>query len=311
MRHQPFVWSDPAYEDYPLRKLKHEWGVHLKARAKKLSPETCSKYDQSLESFIRSVERAAEPATLGNLTPHTVNRWVSEQREAGMAEEGIASRLAAVKVFANSYLHKHLELTTVNLLRKVARMQPPERDVEVLDRAELERLLGVYSKQTFEDRRNAAFVGLLIATGTRLKEVSELTTDDYDAVTTEITIHGKGDQERYARLSDRPLKLLRAYLRVRPSGLTKRLWTDREGQPLGKWGFQSILRRLKDRSGIPRVHAHLFRHTFGSHAIDAGAERAAVQDMLGHKTDAMTQHYTRAARKRTASRMVAQYSPIG
>jgi len=37
-----------------------------------------------------------------------------------------------------------------------------------------------------------------------------------------------------------------------------------------------------------RVHSHLFRHSFARHAINQGAERAAVKDMLGQASDAMT-----------------------
>ena len=51
---------------------------------------------------------------------------------------------------------------------------------------------------------------------------------------------------------------------------------------------------------MTRLHAHLCRHTFGQVALAKGAERAAVQDMLGHETDAMTRRYTQEARKQTA-----------
>ena len=52
------------------------------------------------------------------------------------------------------------------------------------------------------------------------------------------------------------------------------------------------------------------RHTFGQVAIAKGAERAAVQDMLGHETDAMTRRYTREARKQTAAAMMPQFAPV-
>jgi integrase len=38
----------------------------------------------------------------------------------------------------------------------------------------------------------------------------------------------------------------------------------------------SIFRRLKERSGVKKVHAHLLRHTFAQHALLKGAERQAV-----------------------------------
>ena len=60
---------------------------------------------------------------------------------------------------------------------------------------------------------------------------------------------------------------------------------------------------------IARLHAHLCRHTFGQTALQKGAKRAAVQDMLGHTTDLMTRRYTSTAREQTAAAMMPRYSP--
>jgi len=40
------------------------------------------------------------------------------------------------------------------------------------------------------------------------------------------------------------------------------------------------------------------------------AERALVQDMLGHKTDLMTRRYTGDARKTTAAKAMARYGAV-
>jgi len=70
------------------------------------------------------------------------------------------------------------------------------------------------------------------------------------------------------------------------------------------------MRKVREKSGVERFHAHLCRHTFGQWALEQGAERAAVQDMLGHKSDAMTVHYTKQARLKTAAEMMPKYSPV-
>jgi site-specific recombinase XerD len=67
---------------------------------------------------------------------------------------------------------------------------------------------------------------------------------------------------------------------------------------------------LKVRSGVERIHSHLFRHNFAQVALEKGAERAAVQDMLGHKTDMMSRRYAGAVRQQTAARMMPRYSPF-
>ena len=58
-------------------------------------------------------------------------------------------------------------------------------------------------------------------------------------------------------------KYVREYLRERPhDGESDRVWFQADGCPLGYWGGMSVVRRLRDRSGIARMHWHLFRHGF-------------------------------------------------
>ena len=63
------------------------------------------------------------------------------------------------------------------------------------------------------------------------------------------------------------------------------MWLCDEGEPLGYWGGQSIFRRLRNRSGIGELHAHLLRHTFAQAALTKGADlmlKSLGQRSLGH-----------------------------
>jgi integrase/recombinase XerD len=269
------------------------------------------KYNKTLLSFLRSLDRHGEAAILGALTPQAVNRWVSEQRAAGLSEEGIASRLSAMKVFAKKYIHEHLELTHTDLLRKVRRVTPPERPLPALTEEERSRLLGCYNRGTYEDVRNRAIVAALLATGLRFREVLEAPIGSFDRISGVLTVRAKGNRERSVRLSTVALKHVRDYLRLRPTGsASDRLWLQADGEPLSYWGGQMVIRRLKERSGVPRIHAHLCRHTFAQVALKKGAERRLVQDMLGHRTDVMARRYAGTMREETAAERMPQYAPI-
>jgi integrase/recombinase XerC len=138
------------------------------------------KCNKTLLSVIRSLQGQGEKPVLETLTPGAVNRWVKEQRERGLSEDGIASRLAALKVFSNKFVFKQLELTTCDLLRKVPQIVPPDRPAQVLTEAEREQLLACFSEPTFEDIRNRALIATYMATGLRLQEVLELTLSNLD-----------------------------------------------------------------------------------------------------------------------------------
>lgn len=312
MRHPPHVWTDPAFADEPLDRLLRDYLEHLKGRSNPVSTDTVIKYHKSLLSLFRSLEASGDPLVAGSLTPHAVNRWVNEQRQAGRSEDGTASRLVAIKVFTNKYLYKEIELTTVDLLRKVQRIAPPEKPAPVLDEAELERILACLDRDTFEDVRDRAITAFYASTGLRFREVLELPLESLDRLNGDVTgIRAKGNRERQARISARALKYVRAYLKVRPRDCpSERLWVSEEGHPLSYWGGQSIFRRLKQRSGISRVRSHLFRHGFAQAALSKGADPSTVQEMLGHATNVMTRRYLGQVRQSVAARQMPQFSPV-
>ena len=124
-------------------------------------------------------------------------------------------------------------------------------------------------------------------------------------------VRAKGNTERCAMLSAGALKHVKAYLRIRPaSSGNDRLWVRVDGTPLSTWGAHSVMRRLRERSGIARIHWHLFRHGFAQHALRNGADVGDVQEMLGHATPVMTRRYLGHVKQTVAARKMPRFSPI-
>jgi site-specific recombinase XerD len=312
MRHPSHVWTDPEFAKEPLDKLVNEYLRHLDGRSQPISTDTREKYRKSLLALMRSMERQRLPLLLESLTPAAVNYWIQEQRSQGRAEDGISSRLSAVKVFSNKFIYKHSELTTRDLLLKVSRITPPEKPAQVLTAEEIERVLDTFDRPTYEDIRNRALVACYIATGLRMREILDLPLSSIDRVTGEIKfIRAKGNKERCAWLSHGALKHVKAYLRVRPhSSQDEKLWLLADGKPLSKWGAHSIMKRLRVRCGIVRMHWHLFRHGFAQGALKKGADMGTLQEMLGHTSNAMTRRYAGQVRQTEAARQMPKFAPI-
>jgi len=53
--------------------------------------------------------------------------------------------------------------------------------------------------------------------------------------------------------------------------------------------YQRALRRLFDLAELPRVHAHLFRHTFATELLQAGNSLETVAQLLGHSSTKITE----------------------
>lgn len=310
VQHPSRVWVDPSYANERLAQLSEYFVEYLKGRSKPAAPSTIEKYSYSLQTFVRSLERHGEPVTLASLTPFAVNRWIAEQRRSNLAEDGIASRLASVKTFSRQYVYKHLELTTCDLLEKVARITPPEKPFPRLTEGEVERIMQCFDRGTYEDVRDKAIIATFLATGRRFREIFYLTLADINTISGEMRVRAKGGDVQMAVVSPRALKAIKHYLRQRPSQPGEQaLWLTEAGTPFTYWGAQAMFYRLKKRSGVQRLHPHLLRHNFAQNALLKGAERAAVQEMLGHKTEAMTRRYTASVRQSSAARLMPKFSP--
>ncbi len=68
-------------------------------------------------------------------------------------------------------------------------------------------------------------------------------------------------------------------------------------KPLDQRSIRLVFRKLGVKTGIGRVHPHMFRHTFGTHLLEGGANLRAIQELLGHSSIATTQIYTHCSAK--------------
>ena len=72
----------------------------------------------------------------------------------------------------------------------------------------------------------------------------------------------------------------------------------RPGVRLQPNGLKQLLRRRGRAAHVPRCHAHRFRHTFATWAIQQDARELDVQHLLGHAGPEMVRRYTASYRDR-------------
>jgi integrase/recombinase XerD len=128
---------------------------------------------------------------------------------------------------------------------------------------------------------------VLYSTGMRNAEMRHLQVKDIDSQSMLIHIqHGKGGCDRYVPLSPKLLETLREYWRwMRPKtwlfpGTVHNWRADKPITPKVVW---EACQFAAQRAGIQKhVYAHLLRHSYATHLLEAGADLRTIQLLLGH-----------------------------
>ena len=175
---------------------------------------------------------------------------------------------------------------------------------DVLDLAEIERMLALPNAEKPIGIRDRAILEVLYATGMRVGEAAALSMGDIDWRAGEIRVLGKGSKERVVMLGRYAVAALRTYIdtaRVplmerckRDLGTTDAVWINGRGTRLSSHAIYILVLQYATAAGILKnVSPHTLRHSFATHLLEGGADLRVVQELLGHSSLSSTQIYTR------------------
>ena len=223
-------------------------------------------------------------------------QFLGSLKTAGLSSSSIARCLAAVRGF-----YKHLAMAQGNSVVEGILKGTPKQWVQLpklLSEAEVTRLLNLPALDQRDDRRDAAMVELLYATGLRVSELVTLELADLNLDVGFLQATGKRDKQRIVPIGQKARDLVAYYIQaIRPQYLKRRitqsLFLTRLGRPFTRQGFWKVLKGRAVRAGINKpLSPHMLRHSFATHLLDHGADLRSVQMMLGHASIATTQIYT-------------------
>ena len=145
----------------------------------------------------------------------------------------------------------------------------------------------------FLGSRNRAIVLVLLDSGLRLSELTNIKTHDIDTEKGWIKVLGKGGKERIVRIGKTAQKALWRYLMYRGESDCEEVWLSEEKRPMQSSGVQSAIQSLKKRAGInENGSVHRFRHTFALNFLRADRNPFNLQYLLGHNSLEMVKRYT-------------------
>lgn len=261
------------------RRIKYYLGAK---RIDGLSERTLKNYKYNLEMFAERMNKSAAKITTDDIRGYI--GYLAENRH--LAETSLLTHINTLRAFFG-WLHIE-EKIKKNPMAKIKSLKLDKKGArQALTVEELERL-----RDACKTYREKALIEFLVSTGCRLSEVAQLRAADLNLADRSVQVTGKGDKDRVVYFSVRARLMVHEYIVQRKGGDGLFVSSKSPYDPLKPRAIQRIVHSLSERAGLEdRVHPHLLRHTFATHALNGGMDVTVIQRLLGHEDIATTQIY--------------------
>lgn len=279
---------------------------------KGLSPVSTRNYDNFLKIFTKWLkESKLESLKPHELTPEHIwsyRVYLSRKKDSkGKYTKKTTQNyyLIAIRNLLNYFTEKDIISLPSDKI-KLPKLTDKDKAIKFLKFDQVEKLMKMPDTSTPEGLRDRAILEVLFSTGMRVSELTSLNITQFNVENLikgkfedqELSISGKGGSTRTVYFSNRTLKCLADYLKIRKDMLSplfinhKKDESDKDHR-LTQRSVERLVRKYATMAGLPvEATPHTLRHSFATDLLQQGADMRSVQELLGHKNIVTTQIYT-------------------
>jgi integrase/recombinase XerC/integrase/recombinase XerD len=279
-----------------MRKLIQHFAQSNRAEGK--SPKTVEWYTEMLLPFAEFLGSSSPGTTLAEFDVEAVREFIIHEQERGLSPYTVQGKVRALKAFSSWLLAEGYTLE--NRLASMRSPKVPSTIIEPLADDEIEKLVAAQNPLTAIGCRNIAILMTFLDTGIRQSGLSNLRLEDAHVEEGWLKVIEKGSKERVVPIGAVGQKVVWRYVfHFRPepeSDLHDYLFLTLDGKKLEPNAIKLLMKRWGKRAGVPRLHAHLCRHTFATNFLIHGCgDVFRLQQILGHTTLEMVRRYVHYA----------------
>jgi integrase/recombinase XerD len=236
------------------------------------SQRTAEAYLRAMKGFALHFHRAPDQLNQDHIREYQAYLFRERRLSSSTVSQHVAAlRFFYVKTLKRSYLPDEIPFP------KQRRRLPI-----ILSQEEVTRLI-----DSAANPLHRAVLMTLYSTGIRRGELVKLKVSDIDVPRMVIHIYqGKGNRDREVQLTEKLLVELRRYWRwMRPQTYLFPGYENfrRTDVPISAKAVWHACRQAAKRAGIEKkLSPHSLRHSYATHQLEAGADLASVQNLLGH-----------------------------
>ncbi|HOV22023.1 MAG TPA: tyrosine recombinase XerC [Candidatus Ratteibacteria bacterium] len=254
------------------------------------SVNTIKGYKKDISQFINFIKKN-KINSFDEISHQLLISYLGHLRSYGYSENTIGRKIASLKSFFKFLTTR--KLVKSNPIVLLSSPKKADRLPNFLTLEEVEKILNLPFKNSWQSLRNKAILELLYSTGIRVGELTSLKIEDINFFEEVIKVRGKGKKERIVPIGKYALKALIEYIEKRPNKKERIVFLNKYNKPLTERSVERIIDKYSKKAIInKKVTPHTFRHSFATHLLDRGADLRTVQELLGHERITTTQIYT-------------------
>lgn len=312
--------TEPNFEDLIQN---HAYCLTAEGRSQK----TIDWYAANLKRFLRFLKNHDMPVSVGDIGIPEVRRFIHHlqsevvrwEDSPNISDSGrlspfsVQGYVRTIKAFWSWLLEE--DYIEENPMSRLKLPRVPRKVIATYTPEQIQEIIQSLDRKTPTGFRNYTVILLLLDTGIRLSELTNLEIEDIDFGQSSMLISGKGNKERTVPFGIQVRRTLWRYARnyracpVSPK--EQHFFLSGNGLPLQPRSVQSIIKRIGEKAGITGVRnsPHTLRHTFAKMYLMEGGDIFSLQKILGHASLEMVKAYLNLASS-DVSHQHRRFSPM-
>lgn len=245
-----------------------------------LSERTLTIYNLTITYLLEFHDKG-----LAEMTSDDIREWFNYLLEKGTTPRTVDNYRRYLSSFYNFC---NVEgLIFYNPMKKIEGIKQPKQVKQPFSSEEIALL-----RNNCETLREKAMFELLLSSGVRVAELSNINRDDLDFNNNSFYVIGKGSKERRCYFNDSSKVAIKNYLESR-TDTTAALFVsyNKPHVRLGTGGIESNLRQIGERAGVTKVHPHRFRRSFCCNLLSKDVPLEQIRILAGHTNLETTKLY--------------------
>ena len=256
---------------------------------KKYSILTVNAYTKDLEEFTDFLETTGTSLNK-NIEYTFIRNWIVFLSKNKISPNSINRKVSSLKAYFKFLVN--IKEIKKSPLRNHTSLRTKSKVVNPLNETEMKEVFELFKTSEKELTRDSMIIDILYSTGLRRAELINLKKSDIYFDDQVIKVLGKRNKERLVPMLPGLVKKLKLYSRNLEEDSF--LLQSKNGNKISPSTIYRVVNKyLRSISTKTKISPHVLRHTFATHILNNGADINSIKEILGHKSLASTQIYTK------------------